>query len=166
MKKIICHTLGSRSANICAALALGLTTLLYSSPTIPTAQAHTVQRNNRNSPRRRIEIDLSDQVLRAWDGRTVVYMMPVSTGKPSTPTPVGRYRVQTKLRSTRMRGPGYDISNVPYTMYYYRGYAIHGAPWRKNFNVPGSHGCVNLSVKHARMLYRWAKVGTPVIVKR
>lgn len=166
MKNIICQSLGSRSANVCAALALGLMTLLSSSPTIPTAQAHTVPKSNKSSPRRRIVIDLSDQVLRAWDGRTVVYMMPVSTGKASTPTPVGRYRVQTKLRSTRMRGRGYDIPNVPYTMYYHGGYAIHGAPWRKNFNVPGSHGCVNLSVKHARMLYRWARVGTPVIVKR
>lgn len=166
MKKLICHTLGSRSANICAALALGLTTLLFSSPTIRTAEAHTVAHSSTASVRRRIEIDLSDQVLRAWDGKTVVYMMPVSTGKRSTPTPTGKYRVQTKLRSTRMRGSDYDISNVPYTMYYHGGYAIHGAPWRKNFNVPGSHGCVNLSVKHARMLYRWAKVGTPVIVKR
>ena len=166
MKKLTGHTLGGRSANICAALALGLMTLLYCSPTIPTAQAHTVKKSSRNSARRRIVIDLSDQVLRAWDGKTVVYMMPVSTGKRSTPTPTGTYRVQTKLRSTRMRGRGYDISGVPYTMYYYRGYAIHGAPWRKNFNVPGSHGCVNLSVKHARMLYQWAKVGTPVIVKR
>ncbi len=166
MKKIICHAFGSNSATACAALILGLTTLLYSSPKISTAEAHAVAKSNTVTPRRRIEIDLSDQVLRAWDGKTIVYMMPVSTGKRSTPTPTGKYRVQTKLRSTRMRGDGYDIANVPYTMYYHGGYAIHGAPWRKNFNVPGSHGCVNLSVKHARMLYRWAKVGTPVIVKR
>ena len=65
-----------------------------------------------------------------------------------------------------MRGRGYDIPNVPYAMYFYRGYAIHGAFWHNRFGTPVSHGCVNLRVYQARKLFRWTNHGTLVIVRR
>lgn len=151
------------------AALLSSTIITIPIPIISTAQAHHTARANKNKSKslnRRIVVDLSDRVLRAWQGKTLVYMMPVAIGKRKTPTITGRYRIKTKLRTTRMRGEDYDIAKVPYTMYYHAGYAIHGAPWRKKFGIRASHGCVNLSVKHARMLYRWAKVGTPVVVRK
>ncbi|NEO29652.1 MAG: L,D-transpeptidase [Symploca sp. SIO3C6] len=114
--------------------------------------------------KRWIEIDLSQQRLVAWDGKTAYYVFTISTGKSSTPTPTGSYSIQSKYRSTRMRGRGYDIPNVPYAMYYYGGYALHGANWHNNFGTPVSHGCINLRVRHARLLYNWASVGTTVVV--
>jgi lipoprotein-anchoring transpeptidase ErfK/SrfK len=63
-----------------------------------------------------------------------------------------------------MQGPGYDVPDVPFTMYYYRGYAIHGAYWHNNFGTPVSHGCTNVAVNHAEWLFDWADVGTPVVV--
>ena len=41
---------------------------------------------------------------------------------------------------------GYDyyLPNVPYVMYFYQGYALHGTYWHSNFGRPMSHGCVNL----------------------
>lgn len=123
-------------------------------------------RRRRYYNRRRIVIDLSQQRLYAWQGRRLIYSFRISTGKRSTPTPRGKFRIRSKYRYNRMRGRGYDIPNVPYAMYFYRGYAIHGAFWHNRFGTPVSHGCVNLRVHHARRLFRWAKHGTLVVVRR
>jgi lipoprotein-anchoring transpeptidase ErfK/SrfK len=112
-----------------------------------------------------IEVILSTQRLRAWEGSSVVIESLCSTGLPRTPTVRGSYRVYTKLVSTRMRGPGYDLRNVPHTMYFYRGYAIHGAYWHNKFGRPMSHGCVNLPLPVARQVFNWAHVGIPVRVR-
>lgn len=111
-----------------------------------------------------IEIDLSQQRLVAWNGRTRVRTFVVSTGKRRTPTPTGAYAIQSKHRSARMRGQGYNVPNVPYAMYYSGGYALHGAYWHNQFGTRMSHGCVNLRVSQARWLYNWAPMGTRVVI--
>jgi lipoprotein-anchoring transpeptidase ErfK/SrfK len=113
-----------------------------------------------------IEIDLSEQRLYAHVGQKAVFTARVSTGISRYPTPTGRFRIYAKYRSTRMRGPGYDLPNVPYTMYFYRGYALHGAYWHSNFGRPMSHGCVNLRTSDAKWLYEWAPRGTLVVIHR
>jgi lipoprotein-anchoring transpeptidase ErfK/SrfK len=64
-----------------------------------------------------------------------------------------------------MRGPGYDLHNVPYTMYFYKGYGLHGTYWHNNFGTPMSHGCVNMPTEEAKWAYYWADYGTPVVVQ-
>jgi len=94
-----------------------------------------------------IDVDLSSQRLTAYQGKTAVFSALISGGLPNTPTVVGRFKVYVKLRTTRMRGPGYDLPGVPYTMYFYRGYAIHGTYWHSNFpdeprlREPAPRGC-------------------------
>jgi LysM repeat protein len=110
-----------------------------------------------------IDVNLSKQRLTAYVGNTPVFSALISGGLPRTPTVVGRFRVQTKLRSTTMSGPGYYLPNVPYTMYFYRGYAIHGTYWHNNFGRPMSHGCVNMRTGDAAWVYNWAPIGTPVV---
>jgi LysM repeat protein len=109
-----------------------------------------------------IEVDLSSQTLTAYAGNTPVYSAVVSTGLPRTPTVTGEYRIYAKYRSAPMSGPGYYLPNVPYIMYFYRGYALHGTYWHNNFGQPMSHGCVNLQTSDAEWLYNWAPVGTLV----
>lgn len=116
------------------------------------------------STERWIQIDLSRQRLIAWEGNQPVYAVVVSTGKASTPTRTGVFEVYTKYPTTRMTGPDYDVPDVPYTMYYDGGMAIHGAYWHNLFGTPVSHGCTNVAVNHAQWLFDWASVGTPVIV--
>jgi lipoprotein-anchoring transpeptidase ErfK/SrfK len=111
-----------------------------------------------------IDVDLTHQTLTAYAGATPVRTMLVSTGLPRTPTPVGRYQIQTKLHYDDMSGPGYYLSNVPYVMYFYGGYGLHGTYWHANFGHPMSHGCVNLPTSEAEWLFYWAAVGTPVNV--
>jgi lipoprotein-anchoring transpeptidase ErfK/SrfK len=117
------------------------------------------------SDERWLQVDLSSQRLIAWEGDTPVYAVIVSTGKPSTPTVTGVFTIQSKHRLARMRGADYDVPDVPWTMYFYRGYAIHGAYWHHNFGTPVSHGCVNVAVDHAQWLFNWADLGTPVVVQ-
>ncbi|HEY2979547.1 MAG TPA: L,D-transpeptidase family protein [Anaerolineales bacterium] len=111
-----------------------------------------------------IDVDLSQQRVYAYEGDSVVNAFIVSTGTWQTPTVTGRYKVWIKLRSTTMAGPGYYLTNVPFTMYFYKGYGLHGTYWHNNFGTPMSHGCVNLSIPDAEWLYDWASVGTLVNV--
>jgi len=111
-----------------------------------------------------IHVSLGKQRLTAYDGKTPVYSTLVSTGKPSTPTLLGTFRIYTKIKSQRMTGPGYSLPNVPNVMYFVGGYAIHGAYWHNNFGVPMSHGCVNMRTDESQMLYEWAPSGTEVYI--
>jgi lipoprotein-anchoring transpeptidase ErfK/SrfK len=129
--------------------------------TIPGASTQTTHATGDGE--RWIDVNLSTQTLVAYVGQEAVFRTQVSTGTWRTPTVVGTFRVYVKLESTRMQGPGYDLPNVPYVMYFYQGYGLHGTYWHSNFGTPMSHGCVNLSVDDARWLYNWASVGTKVV---
>jgi lipoprotein-anchoring transpeptidase ErfK/SrfK len=120
----------------------------------------------KDSQQRWIEVDLSTQRLTAWKGDQAIQSMIVSTGKAETPTIPGIFVIQSKRSLDRMRGADYDVPNVPYTMYYHRGYAIHGAYWHNRFGTPVSHGCINLPVEQAEWLFNWTSVKTPVIIHR
>ncbi len=109
-----------------------------------------------------IDVNLSAQRVTAYQGNTAVRSTLASTGLWSTPTVTGQYHIYVKYASTLMSGPGYYLPNVPYTMYFYRGYAIHGTYWHSNFGQPMSHGCVNLPTSEAQWFYNWASVGTLV----
>lgn len=111
-----------------------------------------------------IDVDLSDQMLYAYEGNTIVASFLVSTGVPAFPTVVGKFHIYIKLESTLMAGDGYYLPDVPYTMYFYRGYGIHGTYWHSNFGHPMSHGCVNMYTPDAQWLFYWAPMGALVNV--
>jgi lipoprotein-anchoring transpeptidase ErfK/SrfK len=119
-----------------------------------------------SSGKKWIEVDLSRQRLAARQGNKIIKAFQVSTGTARYPTPKGTFRIYAKYRKVRMRGPGYNLPNVPHTMFFYGGYAIHGTYWHNNFGHPMSHGCINLSKKHAAWLYKWAPKGTKVKIHR
>lgn len=109
-----------------------------------------------------IDVDVTRQILTAYEGQTAVRTTPVSTGLLNTPTPTGKYYIYIKLLRDDMEGPGYYLRDVPYTMYFHRGYGIHGTYWHSNFGHPMSHGCINLPTEEAKWLFDWASVGTLV----
>ena len=130
----------------------------------PTAVANVPPSTTGNGGEHWIDVDLSQQRVYAYEGDTVVNSFVVSTGTWQTPTVTGSYKVWIKLVSTPMSGPGYYLPGVPYTMYFYKGYALHGTYWHNNFGTPMSHGCVNLSIPDAEWLYNFSAVGTVVNV--
>ena len=111
-----------------------------------------------------IDIDLTNQMLYAYEGDTLLNSFLVSTGLPNTPTVTGTYSIYVKYLYAHMRGDDYDLANVPYTMYFFEGYGIHGTYWHHNFGVPMSHGCVNMETTQAGWIFEWAPVGTIVNV--
>jgi len=111
-----------------------------------------------------IDVDLTNQMVYAYEGDVVVNSFVVSTGTWLTPTVTGEYKVYVKIRSGSMSGPGYYLPDVPYIMYFYKSYGLHGTYWHNNFGTPMSHGCVNLRTDEAGWLFNWASVGTVVNV--
>ncbi|RME88435.1 MAG: L,D-transpeptidase, partial [Anaerolineae bacterium] len=106
--------------------------------------------------------DLSAQRVYAYEGNTLVRSFVVSTGTWRYPTVTGQYHIYVKYRYADMSGPGYYLPDVPYVMYFYKGYGLHGTYWHNNFGTPMSHGCINLTVADAGWLFNWASVGTLV----
>ena len=116
-----------------------------------------------------IDVNIGSQTITAYEGSTPVKSSLVSTGIAVHPTIVGRFAIYAKYTAIRMTGgtPGvdyYNLPNVPWTMFFYRGFAVHGTYWHHNFGTPMSHGCVNLSIPDAAWLYSFASVGTLVNV--
>ncbi len=111
-----------------------------------------------------IDVDLSQQRVYAYEGDTLMNSFVVSTGTWQTPTVTGKFRIWVKVRSQAMTGPGYYLPDVPYVMYFYKDYGLHGTYWHNNFGTPMSHGCVNLTISDAEWLYNFASVGTVVNV--
>ncbi len=108
-----------------------------------------------------IDVSLSEQKVRAWEGNKLVMEFPISSGLWS-PTPVGTFNIWSKTRSQSMVGGSkdmgtyYNLPNVPNNMFFYQGYAIHGAYWHNNFGHPMSHGCVNSPLASAAQIFEWA----------
>lgn len=116
-----------------------------------------------------ITVDTGKQQLTAWDNGAIFFQTSVSTGLYQTPTVKGNFRIYAKLPVQDMKGysevhGNYFLKNVPYIMYFYQGYGIHGTYWHNNFGTPMSNGCVNMSIADAEKIYNWADVGTKVLV--
>jgi lipoprotein-anchoring transpeptidase ErfK/SrfK len=117
------------------------------------------------SGEKHIYVDLTNQVLTAYQGDTLFLQAPVSTGK-WFPTPTGEFTIWEKVRATKMSGGQgadyYYLPNVPYVMFFSgsgisagRGFGLHGTYWHNNFGHPMSHGCVNMRTVDAEKLYYW-----------
>ena len=94
-------------------------------------------------------VDLSDQRLTVYNSdQEVVRVIPVSTGKASTPTPIFNSKVLTKYRSTTMYGRTYTVTGVPFTMCVsaHEAICLHAAPWQENAGQP--FGVPRLSLIH------------------
>lgn len=122
---------------------------------------------------KRIVVDRSEQTLYAYENDILFMKEKVSTGLELTPTPRGVFTVFKKSPSRYMQGPipdisdhYYDLPGVPWNLYFTeQGAVIHGAYWHNNFGQPWSNGCVNVSIENAEKLYKWADVGTKVLVR-
>ena len=102
-----------------------------------------------------IEGNLSKQLLAEIYGSKVYRIYPISSGKPSTPTVLGHFRVY-------QRTPGYLPDGMYYSSFFYGGYAIHG--YNPAPDYPASHGCMRLPIIDAIGVYNWLTFGDVVDV--
>jgi lipoprotein-anchoring transpeptidase ErfK/SrfK len=102
-----------------------------------------------------VEADLSRQVIALIRNRKVERIYPASSGKPSTPTIQGRFRVYLKA-------PGTNAKGMFMSSYFIGGYAIHGYPSVPVF--PASHGCLRVPMEDAVPIFNWLARGDIVDV--
>jgi peptidoglycan hydrolase-like protein with peptidoglycan-binding domain len=102
-----------------------------------------------------VEADLSRQVIALIQGSRVERIYPASSGKPSTPTIQGSFRVYSK-------SPGFNAKGMFYSDYFIRGFAIHGYAEVPVFAA--SHGCLRVPIPDAISIFRWIKIGNIVDV--
>lgn len=116
---------------------------------------------------KRIEISISRQELKAFEGDRVVFQTNVASGvlTRQKQTPTGEFRIQSTYPSKHMGGTkrddiyAYILPGVPWSCFFSEGIATHGTYWHTNYGIPQSSGCVNMRNHEAKWLFRWV---TPV----
>jgi lipoprotein-anchoring transpeptidase ErfK/SrfK len=116
----------------------------------------------------RAVIDLSEQRLHVYLDGVHRYTWLTSTARRGYRTPVGSYRPIRLERSWYSRK--YDWAPMPYSVFFYGGYAIHGTTEIRNLGRPVSHGCVRLHPNNASILFdlvrRYGSANTRIVVVR
>ena len=121
-----------------------------------------------------IDIQLTQQLMVAYEGRTPVRTIVVTTGMPGWETPTGLYYINARVENETMNSGAigaeyyYKLENVLYTQYFTnRGHAFHYAWWRtpETIGRPGSHGCINMLLEDSEFMWNWATFGTPVYIR-
>jgi hypothetical protein len=102
---------------------------------------------------RHAEGNLGKQLLALIDGDQVFWIFPISSGKPSTPTILGNFRVYSRV-------PGYLPDGMYFSDFFIRGYAIHGYSPAPDY--PASHGCMRLPIIDAIPAFNWLAIGDGV----
>jgi hypothetical protein len=127
------------------------------SPEVPDEEKHIV-------------VDLSVQLVTAFEGERLVFSQRCSSGVKGTDTPKGNFRTYHKGPSVHMTNEGdaledenvYSLPGVPWcTFFTGAGNAFHGTYWHNDYGRPRSHGCVNLPSEAAKFIYRWTKPNVP-----
>lgn len=119
---------------------------------------------------KRIVVDLTTQMVTAFEGENMVFSQRCASGVRGTETPKGEFRTYHKGPSVHMTNEGdaveedhiYSLPGVPWCAFFTgAGNAFHGAYWHNDYGQPRSHGCVNLPSEAAKFLYRWSKPTVP-----
>lgn len=120
-----------------------------------------------------IDVNLTQQLMMAYEGRTVVRTSLVTTGMAGWETPTGSYTIINRVANETMDSGAigaesfYKLEDVLFTQYFTnQGHAIHFAWWRtaETIGRPGSHGCLNLMLDDSQFYWDWADYGVPIII--
>lgn len=107
----------------------------------------------------KILIDVSEKTLYILDGNKLINKYPVATGKSSTPTPLGSWRVVGKARWGGGFGTRWMGLNIPWGEY-----GIHGTSSPYSIGTSASGGCIRMYNRDVEDLYKYVKEGTPVAI--
>lgn len=121
-----------------------------------------------------MEVDNKTKQMTVTRNGEVIRTIPVSLGKPRTPSSSGTMLIMEKFKKTvfdTRDNPNPEdryVIDIEYAQRLtYGGEFIHAAPWsvadqgRRNV----SHGCVNVSTENAKWLFEQTRLGDPVVVK-
>ncbi len=97
-------------------------------------------------------VDISDQTMHVYVDNVLTHVWPVSTGRGSYRTPTGQWNAA--WLSPRHRSRRYNNAPMPWSVFFYNGYAVHGTTATRQLGSPASHGCVRLLTANAEVFYR------------
>lgn len=100
-------------------------------------------------------VDISAQTMTVKKYGRVIHRWKVSTARRGYVTPRGTWR-PTRMH-TMWHSRKYHMSPMPHSIFYYKGYAIHGTNAISRLGRPASHGCVRLHPANARKLFSMVK---------
>src|SRR3974390_1843351 len=101
-----------------------------------------------------IRVDLTRQQMTVVKNHEKPIVWKISSGRSGFETPTGSFIVQ-RLDADHLSDE-YDQAPMPYAIFFSRGLAMHGT-YERGLGRPASHGCVRLSVDHARELFEWVE---------
>ena len=120
---------------------------------------------------RKISINLAARSLAVYEGQKRIRLYPIGTGKASTPTPVGYFKVESKDLNptwTDPTDPEYSIPSGDSNPLGYRwmevqgNYGIHGTNKPESIGHYVSNGCIRMNEKDVEDVFDLVKVGTPI----
>jgi len=116
---------------------------------------------------KRLEVLTEEQVVIAYEYDRPIFMTRTATGARFSNgdfrTPAGRHitahkRPYRHMAAGNLAYNGYDLPGVPWVCYITEsGISFHGTFWHNNFGRPRSHGCINLTPKAAKWIFRWTQ---------
>ncbi len=144
--------------------AAGLIVAMGATPSLASQQApdeQTVALAPIELPEREVDedrqtvravVDLSDQTMRIFINESEAHNFTVSTGRGRYRTPTGEW--QAGWLAAKWRSRKYNNAPMPWSVFFYRGYAVHGTTDIKRLGRPASHGCIRLHPDNAKTFYR------------
>jgi lipoprotein-anchoring transpeptidase ErfK/SrfK len=120
---------------------------------------------------KRLEVLIPEQAVIAYENDQPVFMARMASGgrfrDGDFSTQPGRFmtfhkRASRHMAAGNLAAGGYDLPGVPWICYFTEsGISFHGTYWHNNYGRPRSHGCVNLTPKAAKWVYRWTMPVVP-----
>ncbi|QZY57543.1 L,D-transpeptidase family protein [Crassaminicella profunda] len=109
-----------------------------------------------------ILIDINEKRLELIDleRKEILKKYRIASGKPSTPSPIGSWKIIRKGRWGEGFGTRFMGLNVPWGKY-----GIHGTNKPNSIGWASSHGCIRMNNKDIEDLYKRVKVGTPITIQ-
>ena len=120
-----------------------------------------------------IDVNLTQQLMVAYENRTVIRTCLMTSGLAGWETPTGNYTIINRVANETMDSGAigaesfYKLEDVLFTQYFTNeGHAIHFAWWRTEETIgrPGSHGCLNLLLDDSQFYWNWADYGTALVI--
>jgi len=89
--------------------------------------------------------------MKVYKGKVLIYSWLCSTGKKGYRTPSGNYNPYHAVKMHYSKK--WHNAPMPYSVFYYKGFAIHGTNYVRNLGRQASHGCIRLHPRHAKKIY-------------
>jgi lipoprotein-anchoring transpeptidase ErfK/SrfK len=123
-----------------------------------------------NTPEpRRVVVSIPNRKLILFEGDRALRIYDVAVGKPSTPTPQGKFAIINRVPNPTYYAPsgsvapgGHNPLGSRWMGLSAKGYGIHGTNVPSSIGKAASHGCVRMRKQDLEELFEMVTVGTTV----